>query len=245
MSRIAERFSRAAATYGAATPIQKQVAAALADRIAGAGLAPGARVAEFGCGTGYLASALWPRLQPALWAATDLAPGMARATAGILPPGGVVAVMDAARPALAPGFDLVCSSLTLQWLEDQAATLAGWRALVRPGGCLAVATLIEGTFKEWRAALAQAGAQAPGPAFPSLAQLEGRLGPGARIEVVTLTDRYVDGLDFVRAARAAGIDAGSGRALGAGAMRRAMRVFEAQGSAATYVAALVLETGRA
>jgi malonyl-CoA O-methyltransferase len=241
VSRVARRFGRAAATYADATPIQHRVAAALADRIMEAGAAPGARVAEFGCGTGHLPSALWPRLSPGLWIATDLAPAMARAAARALPHGAVAAVMDAARPALAPGFDLVCSSLTLQWLDDPAAAVAGWRALVRPGGHLAVATLAQGTFAEWRAALAEAGVRDPGPAFPSLQTLKGWFGPGARIEPLTLLDRHAGALAFARAARAAGIDAGAGRALGAAAMRRALRAFDARGAATTYAGVLIVE----
>jgi malonyl-CoA O-methyltransferase len=241
MSRVADRFGAAAATYAAATPIQRQVAAALADRVAGCGLAPGARVAEFGCGVGYLHLALWPRLEPSLWVATDLAPAMARAAARALPPQGLAAVMDAARPALAPGFDLVCSSLTLQWLDDPAAVVAGWRALLRPGGRLAVATLVEGSFAQWRAALAQAGVSDPKPAFPSLDTLRGWFAPDARIDTLTLTDRHDSGLAFARAAKAAGIDAGFGRALDAGAMRRALRAFEAGGASAAYEVVIVVE----
>ena len=52
MSRIADRFGRAASTYDSATPIQRQVAGRLAERILASGQEPGARVAEFGCGTG-------------------------------------------------------------------------------------------------------------------------------------------------------------------------------------------------
>ncbi len=239
--RVAERFGRAAATYAEATPIQRQVADALADPIAEAALPAGARVAEFGCGAGRLPLALWPRLEPRLWVATDIAPAMAAAAARALPPGAAVAVMDAERPALAPGFDLVCSSLTLQWLADPAAAVARWRALVRPGGCLAVATLIEGSFAEWRAALAHAGVGDPGPAFPSLPTLKGWFGPGARIEPLTLVERHASALAFARAAKAAGIDAGPGRALDPAAMRRALRAFEAGGSAVTYAAVLVVE----
>ncbi len=244
MSRVAQRFGAAAGTYASATPIQRQVAAALADRIAGSGLGPGARVAEFGCGVGYLGQALWPRLRPSLWVATDIAPAMAAATARGLPPQGAVAVMDAARPALAPGFDLVCSSLTLQWLDDPAAALAAWRALLRPGGQLAVATLVEGSFKEWRAALAAAGADAPRPVFPSLATLRGGFGPDAAIDRLTLVERHPTALAFARGAKAAGIDAGFGRALNAGVMRRALNVFEANGPAVTYEVALVVDTAR-
>ena len=235
MSRVADRFGRAASTYAAATPIQRQVAAALAERI---DMSPGARVAEFGCGVGYLHQALWPRLSPSQWIATDLAPQMAKAAARTLPPDGLAVVMDASRPALAPGLDLVCSSLTLQWLDDAVAAVAGWRALVRPGGTLAVATLLEGSFREWRAALAQAGAPNVKPDFPTLQTLQSWFAPSARVEILTLVDRHPDALHFARAARAAGIDAGFGRALDAGTMRRALRTFSGD---VTYEVALVVE----
>jgi malonyl-CoA O-methyltransferase len=241
VSRIAQRFDRAAATYAGATPIQRQVADTLAERIAQSGLPPDVRVAEFGCGVGYLARALWPRLEPSLWIATDLAPAMAAATARALPTGGLAAVMDAARPALAPGFDLVCSSLTLQWLDDPAAAVAKWRALVKPGRRLAVATLADGSFREWHAALAQAGVADPRPRFPSLDELRGWFGPGARIETLTLADPHPTALAFARSARAAGIDAGFGRALDAGVMRRALRAFEKGGATVTYEAVLIIE----
>ena len=238
MSRVADRFGRAAQTYETSTPIQRQVAAALAERIAALGLAPGARVAEFGAGTGYLARALWPRLQPSLWIATDLSPAMAAASARALPPGGLAAVMDAARPALKPGFDLVCSSLTLQWLDAPAAVVGGWRAL---GGALAVATLVEGSFAEWRGALAGAGAPEPEPRFAAEDEARAWFTPDADVTVLTLADRHAGGLDFARTARRAGIDSGSGRALDAGVMRRALRAFEAGGSTVTYKVLLAAE----
>ncbi len=241
MSRIAQRFDRAARTYAGATPIQRQVAARLAETIAQVGIAAGPRVAEFGCGTGYLPLALWPQLQPSLWVATDIAPAMAAAAARALPEGGLAAVMDAARPALGPGFDLVCSSLTLQWLDDPAAALAGWRALVPPGGVLAVATLVEGTFTEWRAALAEAGAPSRGPTFHTLETARTWFGAEAQIQTLMLSERHADGLAFLKAARQAGIDAGSGPTQTAGVMRRALRAFEAKGATVSYAVAIIVE----
>ena len=238
MSRVADRFARAARTYESATPIQRQAAALLAERVLASGAPAGARVAEFGCGTGYLAQALAPRLNPSLWIATDIAPAMVLAARARTP---LAAVMDAARPALAPGFDLVCSSLTLQWLAEPQAALARWRDLVRPGGLLAVGALLHGSFAQWRGALAQAGVAGVEPAFPSLDQARAWFGPDASIATVTLTDRHASALAFLRAARAAGIDLGARRALDAGTMRRAMAAFEARGGDVTYEIMLAVE----
>jgi SAM-dependent methyltransferase len=241
MSRVAQRFGRAAATYAEATPIQSEAASALADRIAGSGLPVRPRVAEFGCGVGYLHQALWPRLQPSLWIATDLALPMAQAASRTLPADGAVAVMDAARPALAPGFDLVCSSLTLQWLDDPAAAVAAWRALVKPGGTLAVATLVEGSFKEWRAALAAAGVADPKPRFAAVDEVKGWFSPAARTQTLSLIQGHPSALNFVRSAKAAGIDTSFGRALDAATMRRALRALDDGGATATYEAILITD----
>ena len=238
MSRVADRFGRAAATYDTATPVQLEVARRLAGRVLASGLAPGARVAEFGCGTGYLSRALAPQLEPGLWVATDLAPAMAAAARAATP---LVAVMDAARPALKPGLDLVCSSLTLQWLADPAAAVAGWRALVRPGGRLAVATLLDGSFAEWRAALGQAGAAPPSPAFPSWDEARAWFGPDAAVESVLLSERHPNALAFLRALRASGTDAADSGALKGGIMRRAMAAFEERGCAVAYRVLLAVE----
>jgi malonyl-CoA O-methyltransferase len=241
MSRIADRFGRAAPTYESATPVQHEVAGRLAERILASGVPDAARVAEFGCGTGYLARALEPRLQPSLWVATDLAPAMTAAARAVTP---LVAVMDAARPALEPGFDLVCSSLTLQWLTNPAAAVAAWRGLVQPGGRLAVATLLDGSFAEWRAALAEAGAAAAGPAFPTPEEARAWFAPDAAFETLVLTERHASALQFLRALRAAGADSADAGALTAGVMRRAMAAFEASGCAATYRVLMAVEPVR-
>ena len=222
----------------AATPIQREVARRLAERILASDPSPGARVAEFGCGTGYLAQALAPRLQPSLWIATDLAPAMVAAARATTP---LVAVMDAARPALKPGLDLVCSSLTLQWLNDPRAAVGAWRRLVAPGGRLALSTLIEGSFAEWRSALAQAGAAPGGPRFPTLDEARAWFGPQACVETLELSERHPSALDFLRALKASGADAAEGRALTASVLRRAMAAFEAHGRLTTYRVLLVVE----
>jgi malonyl-CoA O-methyltransferase len=150
--------------------------------------------------------------------------------------------MDAARPALAPGFDVVCSSLTLQWMANADAVLEGWRSLLRPGGRLAVATLLDGSYGEWRAALAEAGAPPSGPAFPALDEARGWFGPDTAVQTVTLGERHASGLAFLRAMGASGTDAAETRTQAAGTMRRAMRAFEAGGGNITYEVLIAVET---
>jgi malonyl-CoA O-methyltransferase len=238
--RIAGRFDAAASTYEHATPIQRQIADALADEIEAENLPAGGRVLELGCGAGYLTRRLVPTLAPSLWIAGDLAPAMLAALRRRQNhPAVSTVLMDAQAPALAPGFDLVCSSLTLQWLADPAAVTVRWRDLLAPGGLLAYATLVKGSFAEWRAALAAAGAPEPEPAFPSLAELRAWT-PAARVRTLTLVERHEDSLGFLRAARAAGVDAGLGRPLHAGTMRHALRALDHAGARITYQAALVL-----
>ena len=241
---IARRFQAAAATYHQATAVQREIAETLAWDITAEGVSQGGRVLELGCGGGYLTQALLPRLEPSLWIASDIAPAMLTALREDMEhPALTTALIDASWPDSEPGFDLVCSSLTLQWLADPAAVVDRWRALVRPGGLLAFSTLLDGTFGQWRQAVIAAGAPEPGPAFTALTDWQAWLGPGARIRTMDLVERHADGLAFLKAARKAGVDASLQRTLSAGAMRRALKSFEAGGATITYRAALIVLRG--
>ncbi|HUO23710.1 MAG TPA: methyltransferase domain-containing protein [Caulobacteraceae bacterium] len=238
--RIADRFGAAAETYGEAARVQRRIAEALARDILAEPIAARARVLELGCGGGLLTALVAPALDPDLWVASDIAPAMLGVLGRTVTHGAVARVaMDAEAPCMAPGFDLVCSSLTLQWLADPARALARWRALVRPGGILAFATLLEGSFGEWRAALKAAGAPQPQPSLPTLDALLS-WAPGARAHTLSLTEPHASALDFLKSSRRAGVDAGLARALDAGIMRRAIRALDRLGPAATYHAAIVI-----
>jgi hypothetical protein len=104
-----------------------------------------------------------------------------------------------------------------------------------------VATLLDGSFAEWRGALAEAGADAAGPAFPSLDEAQIWFGPGAATETLVLEERHDSALHFLRALKASGADAAEASALNAGVMRRAMAAFEARGSAVAYRVLLAVE----
>ena len=94
-----------------------------------------------------------------------------------------VRVMDGEHPDL-PGrsFDLIVSNLAVQWFHDPAAGLLRLHGLLRPGGLLAVTTLGQGTFAEWRDLCSAAGVEPGTPAYPTAEALAARLGPGCSVQ---------------------------------------------------------------
>jgi malonyl-CoA O-methyltransferase len=78
-------------------------------------------------------------------------------------------------------FDLIVSSMAVQWFTDLAAGLARLHALLRPGGVLAATTLGAGTFPEWHGLCSAAGVEPATPAYPTQEALSAALGPGCRV----------------------------------------------------------------
>ena len=118
-------------------------------------------VLEVGCGTGLLTRKLVSAYAGGRFLVTDLAPEMLDVCRrNVAPDAGQsirFALMNAEAPDLADRFDLVATSMTLQWLSDPVDALARLQALLRPGGSLVFATLGPDGFSEWRAALAAEG----------------------------------------------------------------------------------------
>ncbi|MBB2204326.1 dethiobiotin synthase [Gluconacetobacter takamatsuzukensis] len=240
---IAARFG-AAETYDDAARVQRLVAGRLAERIAATGVRP-ARILEVGCGTGFLSSHLRRLFPDAELTVSDLAPEMrdrARRRLDGMPGQGALhaLVLDAEAPETAGGgYDLICSSLSMQWFTDRAATLARLAAMLAPGGMLAFSTLCAGSFAEWRRVHAAAGLDCAIPPYQAPAQLEEewpRAGQGLWQEE-TILDRPETALAFVRELRQIGasLPREGTRPVAPGTMRRLLRALETpSGVTTTY-----------
>lgn len=203
--RVGHSFDGAALTYDALAVVQRQAAQHLAHAMASRWPQLG-RIHEIGCGTGNLTALLAQAYPHAdLWA-TDLAEGMLHACEQRLGARARYALQDG-ETADVEGFDLVASSLAFQWFDDQATAI---RRLHAQGPRLAVATLIEGTFAEWKTAHAQLGLQDGVLPFMSEAALRALCQDiGADLHIETLQESYAQAMDFVRAIK--GIGAGTPR----------------------------------
>lgn len=238
--RRIERAFAGADGYERHARVQRQVAEDLADRIAALDLPARPRVLEIGCGTGFLTRALVERGLAGEWLVTDISPAMVercRAHVGDAP-GRSFAVLDGEYGIAADGgYDLICSSLAMQWFDDHATALARMIAALAPNGHCLFSTLGAGSFAEWRAAHDAVGARPGTPRFAAADRLAAAL-PQHRIAATIdpVIEQHDSALSFLRALRAIGAHTpGAGhRALGPVAMRQVMAAFEAGGCAVTY-----------
>ncbi len=109
--------------------------------IAFAGVEPGDRVLDVGCGTGSLAEALAARSEPAAITEIDIAPPyITYALRRLADPRVSFVIGDAVTMEFPAGsFDRCYSLIALNFMSDPAAALAAMRRATRPGGTLAAA----------------------------------------------------------------------------------------------------------
>ena len=241
IAAIGAAFGAAAATYESDAVPQRVIAERLGARIGAFDLPPSARILEIGCGTGFLSRALRACFPAASLLVSDLSPAMVQRCRQALGPHADYLVMDGQHPCLAEtgNFDLITSSLALQWFAEPGRALADWRQLLRPGGHIAFTTLVAGSFAEWHYAHAALNLRAGIPDYPSAASYADRwpdAGNG-EIDVETLVHTYPDGHAFVTALKRIGahVPAVGRTPLSPGALRQVLRrVAAPDGFAVTY-----------
>ncbi|MBF0282589.1 MAG: malonyl-ACP O-methyltransferase BioC [Zetaproteobacteria bacterium] len=159
IARVTQAFSHAASHYDDYTVLQREVAARLVAHLDFTRIEPQS-ILDIGCGTGFLTRLLVDRFKRADVVGCDLSMEMVKYThdhhrlrmpwqGKRLHSGG-----DATALPFAEGsFDLVTSSLTMQWVRDPLRMMAEMRRVLRPGGLILFSTFGRRTLIELRAAL--------------------------------------------------------------------------------------------
>lgn len=147
--RVGAAFDRAASGYDAMARFQHAVCERLLaftrERVAQAGMGAPTRILDGGCGTGYGAELLRQHWPHAMVVGCDLAPAMA---AQARARGAATVCGDLERLPFADGsFDLVWSSLALQWCQPEVV-YAELQRVLAPGGLLVLASLGPDTLHE-------------------------------------------------------------------------------------------------
>ena len=195
-AKIAEAFATRAGDYEQNASLQCEIAGKLA-RLLPELERP--KVLEIGCGTGFLTRHLFERYPHGDFLITDIAPEMLDVCHTRIDAANErqcrFAVMDGEASDCGTGFDLIASSMTLQWFAKPIEGLRRLQGLLKPGGHLLFATTGRDSFPEWRGALDACGLPCGLIAMPRL--------PGV-VEEETRKVDYGSGVTFLKALKAIG-----------------------------------------
>ncbi|MDV7338722.1 methyltransferase domain-containing protein [Terasakiella sp. A23] len=156
-SYIKHSFGNAAQTYDQQAPVQKWTAGFLADYVRDLNLGVDIDCLEIGCGTGFLTQEMVDLFPKAKWMITDLSDQMIATCRDRIGDGVTYQQMDGEFPNIEGKFDLIVTSLAVQWFSDLEAGLGRLAGLLKPGGHLVFTTLGKDSFCEWRDLLVKEG----------------------------------------------------------------------------------------
>ncbi len=238
LRQVRRAFGRAASDYAAIAVLQREVEARLLEQVVYAKQPP-TRILDLGCGPGRASAELRQRFPKAELVALDLALPMlkqaGRSWRWYTPRASRfhrICADARALPFAEQSFDLVFSSLCLQWIEDLPTLLDGLRGLLRPGGLLLFSSFGPDTLFELRESFAAADSAPHVSSFaPMQAVGDALMGAGFRDPVLD-TDRftltYPDARALMRELRGIGAgNAWSDRRRSLTGKARMQRVFEA------------------
>ncbi|WP_157496789.1 malonyl-ACP O-methyltransferase BioC [Hahella ganghwensis] len=155
---VAASFGHAAETYDALAGLQKEVGLSLMGLLEPEKSPEDLRIADIGCGTGWLTHHLRLNYPLSYITGMDLADGMVEFARAHQPEGAddwIVGDMEQ-MPLPSSQYDVVFSNMAMQWLEDPILWFREAHRVLKPGGSLLCSTLLDGTLIElqesWRAA---------------------------------------------------------------------------------------------
>jgi malonyl-CoA O-methyltransferase len=190
---VARSFGAASRSYDAAAWLQTAVRNELLSRLDLPDVAPRA-VLDLGTGTGLAAIELKRRFRRAQVTAADIAAPMlevARSRSRFWRRIRCVEADARALPFEAASFDVVFTSLMLQWLQPPDVALREIRRVLRPGGLLLASSFGPETLQELRGAWAAADAGVHVNEFVDMHDLGSALGRVGFVEPVLDVDRHL------------------------------------------------------
>lgn len=155
--KIRRAFDRAADSYDAAAVLQKEVCSRLLEKLEYIKLSP-QLILDAGVGTGEAIVPLMERYKKSRLVVLDLSERMlAKATyhGSLLRKPELVCADIEQLPFCEDSFELIFSSLTLQWCNDLQATMEDILRVLKPGGLLMFSTFGPDTLKELRSCWSQ------------------------------------------------------------------------------------------
>ncbi len=152
--KISQSFGRRAVYYSQEATLQKTVAKNLANFLPALHQAD---ILEIGCGTGFLTTRLIKSYPDCHLLVSDLSENMVSFTKENSPhhPSIDFKILDGEKlgKGLPNQFDLIITSMTLQWFTAPGETLKKLQHFLKPGGILLYSTLAPDCFPEWRQTL--------------------------------------------------------------------------------------------
>jgi malonyl-CoA O-methyltransferase len=197
---IISAFDAAAATYDAASQVQREIARELVFRAALDFKGNPKTILDLGSGAGHVTDFALKQWPGAELTALDAAPKMLAALQGKFPAVTIIQA-DAAAPGAIGRYDLILSSMMAHWLPEPRQALARWLDLLSPGGRMLVALPVSGSFWEWRDACRAEGLTDGLSAFPQPGFATGLCESSKTIAVAA---EYDDARTFLQAFRRTG-----------------------------------------
>lgn len=156
--KVANSFSRAAATYDSVAKLQRAVGAHLLQHYLSelTSATPPLRILDMGCGTGFFSNTLTQQFTNAQIVGLDIAEGMLTFARAERAETIHWLCGDAENLPLQTGsVDLIFSSLAIQWCDNLPKLFAEIRRVLAPGGTFLFSTLGPATLRELKSAWQQ------------------------------------------------------------------------------------------
>ncbi|MEJ2199881.1 MAG: methyltransferase domain-containing protein [Desulfuromonadaceae bacterium] len=230
--RVRRQFSRHAGDYDAYAVVQKRVVEGLLERLRQTGSLTGP-VLEVGTGTGLLGQKIAEEYGQLPLVLSDIAQGMTRHAARMVPQGMAVDADAQNLPFRAQTFGLLLSSSMYQWVNDLPRAFAESVRVLQPGGRFLFALFGERTLYELRdshrQAVAEVGCRQPSHAqeFPTRAEVQLALRTAgfavSHIEMTTEVEYHADVSQLLRGLKKIGAQNATGAAPAGFSSRRVMQ----------------------